>query len=364
MGASNSKSRLKYKHLASATSIRLVVIHPGSGATPLECHLLHTQLGEMGYEALSYEWKEASDDDPSIIVNGKNITVRKNLFDALKQIRLPKTDRYIWIDALCINQTCVKERNAQIQIMGQIYSGASRVIVWLGNAMDDSDTAMTMLQDITAQVVLRKNHRISDEEYDHQLGQLSNDYDHKDWKSLVALCQRPYWSRIWVLQEVHLSKSYEIRCGDKFIDGTDFQHSIVHFSGGIIKTEISAEYCRLISQSAMATQRLAKEISPEGNTLRRWIIATSSTGFVSTNPHDMVYALLGVAGDWQAGKIVLVPDYDKPLLDLFFDAVRIVEAKPIGTSSTKALRMLAERFGCTTDPSVKKFLSELEIKRY
>ncbi|KAG4028112.1 hypothetical protein MFRU_024g00820 [Monilinia fructicola] len=359
MGILHSKTRLKYKPLKSATAIRLAVIHPGSNDNPIECHLIHAKLGETAYEALSYEWKEASQNDPMIIVNDKRIIIRKNLYHALKQIRLPETYRYIWIDALCINQRKIKERNSQVQIMGQIYSGASKVIVWLGNAEDNSDNAIKMLQDVSAQVVLNHTQQISYEEYEDQLDQLSSDYKHEDWKALVALCQRPYWSRIWVLQEVHLAKSYEVRCGSRFIGGVEFQSSITLFSASVIKTDISADYCRIISQSAVAAHRLAKEISAENNTLRRWIIVTSSGGFVSKKPHDMIYALLGVSSDWQNGEVVLIPDYKKPLLDLFLDVVPIVKSKPPGTSAVKALRTLADLFKCTTDYRVKEILSQL-----
>lgn len=72
----------------------------------------------------------------------------------------------------------------------------------------------------------------------------------------------------------------------------------------------------------------------------------------------MVYALLGVSGDI---KTALRPDYDEPLPDLFFDAVQIIKSKPVETSAIKALRVLAESFECTTDPSVKAFLSKLEV---
>ncbi|KAB8291751.1 hypothetical protein EYC80_006546 [Monilinia laxa] len=360
MGILNFKTKLKYKPLKSTTAIRLVVIHPGSGDNPMECHLIHTEVGETAYEALSYEWKESSQNGPMIIVNDKRIIIRENLYHALKQIRHPETDRYIWIDALCINQRKVKERNAQVQIMGDIYSGASKVIVWLGNAEDKSDDAIKMLQDISAQVVLKRTEQISDEEYENRLGHLSNNYSHKDWKALVALCQRPYWSRIWVLQEVHLAKTYEVRCGSKFIGGAEFQSSIAPFAAGVIKTDISSDYCRIISTSAVAAHRLAKDISSQSNTLRRWIIVTSSGGFISKKPHDMIYALLGVSRDWQNGEVALIPDYKKPLLDLFLDVVPIVKSKPPGINAKKALRELAKLFKCTTDARVKEILSQLE----
>ncbi|TEY87375.1 hypothetical protein BOTCAL_0003g00560 [Botryotinia calthae] len=148
MDISNSKAKLRYRPLVSRTAIWLVMIHPGS-----RCHLLHTKLSEMDYD-ISYEWKDESDDDPTINLNGKDVIVRKNLHDALVQIRLSEAEQHTWIDALSINQFEIKERNAQIEIMGQIYSGASIVIVWLGNTAENSDTACKMLEEMAAQTVL------------------------------------------------------------------------------------------------------------------------------------------------------------------------------------------------------------------
>jgi hypothetical protein len=41
---------------------------------------------------------------------------------------------YLWIDAISINQETLEERNHQVGIMGEIYSRAECVIIWLGRA--------------------------------------------------------------------------------------------------------------------------------------------------------------------------------------------------------------------------------------
>ncbi|KAJ4289069.1 hypothetical protein N0V90_011411 [Kalmusia sp. IMI 367209] len=66
-----------------------------------------------------------------MILNNKHISVTKNLYDALRHIRSENSNREIWVDALCINQADVKERNHQVSLMGDIYSSAELVINWL-----------------------------------------------------------------------------------------------------------------------------------------------------------------------------------------------------------------------------------------
>ncbi|KAF2621405.1 HET-domain-containing protein, partial [Macroventuria anomochaeta] len=87
------------------------------------------------YKAVSYVWGNAVK-TKEILLNGKAFTVRMNLHSFLQQLI---KDRSIWsclggywIDAICIDQTNVAERNYQVALMGKIYSRAFSVIVWLG----------------------------------------------------------------------------------------------------------------------------------------------------------------------------------------------------------------------------------------
>lgn len=58
----------------------------------------------MPYHALSYTWGKP-DFTSRIVCNGVIYTITQNLFDALRHMREEKIDRFLWIDALCINQT-------------------------------------------------------------------------------------------------------------------------------------------------------------------------------------------------------------------------------------------------------------------
>jgi hypothetical protein len=68
--------------------------------------------------------------------------VTTNLYAALLHLRNSSLERIIWIDAICIDQKNDEERAQQIQLMAKIYSQASRVLVWLGEAADNSDQAL------------------------------------------------------------------------------------------------------------------------------------------------------------------------------------------------------------------------------
>jgi hypothetical protein len=72
-----------------------------------------------------------------------------NLLDALRRLRSTSKSRLLWIDAICINQRNLDERAEQVPLMGKIYSGASKVVVWVGEEDDASRVAMKIFRDGT-----------------------------------------------------------------------------------------------------------------------------------------------------------------------------------------------------------------------
>ncbi|OTA98773.1 hypothetical protein M426DRAFT_69170, partial [Hypoxylon sp. CI-4A] len=113
----------------------------------IECEVTHHSLASSPkYAAPSYTWGA---DLPSreIKINGKNVLIRENLHCFFQQFldhsyshEHPTT--FWWIDALCINQSDIQERNSQVAQMRQIYNQAQHIVIWLGPAADDSDLAM------------------------------------------------------------------------------------------------------------------------------------------------------------------------------------------------------------------------------
>lgn len=133
-------------------SIRLLRLLPHQDRNAeIHCELfeyvLENSHGSNLYEALSYVWGEANDKLP-IFVNGLRLDVTFNLRAALVQLRNHTLDHVLWIDALCIDQQNQAEKEHQIQVMAMIYSQAYRVLVWLGEAADNSDLVFREIQSV------------------------------------------------------------------------------------------------------------------------------------------------------------------------------------------------------------------------
>lgn len=164
--------------------IRLLEIHPGGFDIDLECTLFKSSLdSNTVYQALSYHWGDSTC-RCLVTVNGQTLSITTNLYVALRHLRHQELRIIIWCDAICINQADVKERNQQVHKMTRIYSSASQVLAWLGPAEGDSDIAMDVLGCIISG------------EFD-----ISREYFRQGTRALIDIFRRPWWSRVWIVQE-------------------------------------------------------------------------------------------------------------------------------------------------------------------
>lgn len=80
-----------------------------------------------GYTALSYTWGSATE-TRKILIDGTWFSVRQNVWNFFQQTRIGRRWRFIWIDALCIDQNNPVERNHQVNMMRAIYSSVCSLL--------------------------------------------------------------------------------------------------------------------------------------------------------------------------------------------------------------------------------------------
>jgi hypothetical protein len=178
-------------------SIRTLQILPRLAASGMiQCEITHTTIEQGDYHCLSYAWGEP---EPcrTIMVNGKRFTVRQNLYDFLCEARtsIRPSPRW-WIDAICIDQQNGLERNHQVQQMGQIYSKANCVYIWLGK-LEFIPSIKSLLS--PPPLPFRRE------------GKRQYRYERCE----KDIYQNAYWGRAWVVQEITLAKTLKV-----FIKGT------------------------------------------------------------------------------------------------------------------------------------------------
>jgi len=325
-------SAIKYRLLANFQAIRLVILEPGSEDDPITCRLFHAELGHQDYEALSYEWGDASSTDPEITIDHTEVRIRQNLHDALWNLRLENDERCLWIDSMCINQSDVLERNHQVELMGKIYSQSKNTIAWLGVARNNSNDAMDKLLEFDGFLNSRGKEYIDllvegkGESSAYRPGKVYVQTTQLD--AIIAMANRSYWSRMWIVQEIQLPKQLMLHCGAKSISPLSF------FSFLEMATVNQGSYGYDLEGTLaffLLGRRHDKKQSRK-DTLHDWLsgcLAQPTSGlakpFTCSEPRDMVYALLGVSSDCQNGE--LRPDYAKPLIDVYMDVYEIISRR-------------------------------------
>jgi len=101
---------------------------------PITCSLVEVTLDDHPiYEALSYVWGDPKLQS-TLQIEGARLKVTNNLELALRYLRLPDKPRTIWVDAICIDQSNIEERNQQVRLMKSIYSFCAVDLVWVGES--------------------------------------------------------------------------------------------------------------------------------------------------------------------------------------------------------------------------------------
>jgi len=197
-------------------TIRLVTLEPGDASESIRCNLQSHALDDEcpAYVALSYAWgaKERYND---IQINGMSFPVGRNLWHFLHQMRMQRQDALFWIDAISIDQANVLEQNHQVQMMREIYTQACCVWVWLGKA-DDATMSDVAMQYLDTRVTLN--------------GKDVNPkkiWNARKAKAILRLCEKEYWRRIWIVQEVLLAKEVKILCGGRCVQWIKLQKLLV-----------------------------------------------------------------------------------------------------------------------------------------
>ncbi|KAF4630468.1 hypothetical protein G7Y89_g7672 [Cudoniella acicularis] len=270
--------------------------------------------GHPRYNALSYCWGSDANPRP-ISVNGKVIVVHSNLEAALRELQSYRGDMLLWADRLCINQKDDDEKTLQVQQMRHIYTEASLVFAWLGEAADDSDLIMDHFQSIGEDIFPGSRGML---ETEGQLDQIL--LAHKTPESRRALsnafkhfCQRPYWQRLWIIQEFALAQEVVIACGDRQVT---FQQLLTccHFitrprsyfkRTNALTNTLAPDAITEIIEAVVQTYSAATPSFMQGVIMIRERPGTWNPGARTTS--SVVFATLGLANN--AEEFPMLPDY-------------------------------------------------------
>ncbi len=326
-----------YTALAERTSmIRLVELLPGGTIDQIRCRIHHVDLDNLPrlpsnsfrritYEALSYTW-DSQVFYQYVWCDDKVMPITQNLFNALKRIRLPGSSILLWVDAICINQTDVAERNHQIGLMRQIFNHASQVVAWLGEEDTDTKSAFALVEKISAATTSVSPEAVRDNFWtprfmeDMGLPQLPS----TQWYTLSKLFGRAYFKRIWVIQELVVSTNVIARYGSLTIRWEHIDHV-----GRLLLATGWRRAFNIRSRTSPRAPVFQKTISnikrsfselQGGRGMTLGLLLCVTRRFLATDPRDKVVALVGLANNVTAQNAQpILPNYSKSTADVYKD---------------------------------------------
>jgi hypothetical protein len=264
---------------------------------------------DYSYEALSYVWGEENPPGRVWIGNACSayLEITPNLESALRYLRYQDRRRTLWIDAICIDQQNVPERNSQVQMMGSVYSNAQKVLIWLG--LSEGNECL--------------------DEFDHMLDYPRSPHDLasdkiRNW-TCYQLLSRSWFERTWTVQELALSRHDPIvHVGKYSFSWEDIwdQAQIPLFLESVSDETFTnvQDGMRLLQDVRVAThlqnQDNSERVLP---TLAHQVARTLHLS--ATDPRDKIYGLLGISS-LKTG--VLVPDYNKSCQEVFSEALALM----------------------------------------
>lgn len=363
-----------------STHIRLIYLSPADPGNPskisLEMKAVPVDHPPKNYAALSYAWGQAVFTFP-VTLNSRRFLITPSLAEALLQLGPERRSIPIWIDQICIDQSSIAERNAQVSLMSKIYSQATQVLIWLGPAADGSDELMdgfVLAGEKAAaceveELLTKENwpkffqwtsgQELDDGSHRRPFADLCSEVHHLlEAQPLKAWFLRSWFHRVWIVQEYCLARDVIFLCGGKSAsaDHVKLAWTVWQFGAeskvpkpegmfpmGVENIQQQLDFARGW-QAWMDHLKLLQElqslnpITPLANTRKKKQSygQGKSQGFKhfellkmfskgqrqSTDARDWIYGLIALPNDMD--KLRVVPDYSLPYDVVFAKYTRII----------------------------------------
>ena len=279
-------------------TIRVLRILPGKSGSVIRCELTHQPLRD-DHTCLSYAWGDEHD-PKTILVNGKKLTIRRNIFDFLHLARKHKLRHQLWIDAICIDQSNTNEKNHQVRQMGQIYQQARLVLIWTG--------AILSWNQLMIHYIKRFIYKLFNS------FRFVGIYNPRRRRALrytlfgdgSPITQSEYWTRMWVVQEVLLARRASVFIGSSKLS-----------VAGVLDVAWAAGPPDYID-SLNGCWNFAFYMRLANNTLSKLLVHFGNQQ--CTDRRDRIYSLLGLVDLGNAFRV----DYREDVITVFMRATQSI----------------------------------------
>ncbi|KAJ3578017.1 hypothetical protein NPX13_g2549 [Xylaria arbuscula] len=318
------------------SEIRLLDLHPGSTTNEIRCTLRTVAFDKKPiFDALSYVWGDPKDTKP-IIVDEQPFQATVNLEAALRAVRDTRKVRVLWVDAICINQDDIDEKNVQVGKMHLVFSRARRVLAWMGPSNPDVELAESWIRTYTSRwpftssqswywISLNIRALFSVRaKYEKHLATI------RAFVGFLEFLNNPYWKRLWTFQEYYLAArrpvcllggratqhvrflgvdpfiiddSLEASCEAANLTNSPLGRSLIEREPGWwrsfeVQVQVVGAKLRSLDRTiggCKTTYKLSPDEFFRGDEIAVWYLILQTSWHECSHPHDAIYALYGLS---------------------------------------------------------------------
>jgi hypothetical protein len=319
------RQHYKYKPLQRPDEIRLLKLSRGLPFTQCSCELESFKPGDRPtYESISYTWGDP-EKNRKISMDGCVMNVTQNVHDVLQDRRSFWMNRWIWIDAICINQADLEEKSEQVRRMQSIYRSASRVIVWLGQS-DDAQVAIDFIMELWNEVLKFSKHPDPASQITAFATEVGKAENTKKLSAVLNLFRQPWFNRIWVIQEVVVTVPVHVVYSGRYLSFEILMQIIEIFATPEMLTILPSGPFPLKRQpmpNSFESGRHMLQLRMDhvlGKPILLEDVITACSRYQATDPRDKVFALVGMASD--ALDESIQPDYHKSVSEVYISMAK------------------------------------------
>ena len=260
---------------------------------------------QASYEAVSYTWGKDGRDS-SILVGCSQLRVTKSVYSIVSSMTPLRGTCLLWVDFICINQKDNAEKSSQVRMMREIYSRAAQVLVFLSSGRMDPQSCTMAKQHLE---MLAAQSRRGERNFSNFYGEI-NEFSQSvtrspGWTELGKLLNHPYWSRVWIIQEVAVAKTLKVIYGQVEMQWEDLvvyaMSSADLGTANVVDTNLDIslaslqEICVSVAGVADICRVHSMRADFQGDRKRTLAdLLLASSPHLATNKLDHVYALQGL----------------------------------------------------------------------
>jgi len=278
----------------------------------------------LDYEALSYCWGESLD-STLIYHDDRVFHARINMVQALQRFRLHDRSRFLWVDAICIDQSSSAERNHQVSKMDQIYQRSKCTLIWLG--CGDSRTVRGLE---CVQILLNIKEHLEKNGPENISPQALTKYkiasmDNPIMRAFLTLQSNPWFTRVWIIQEVAMASQATITLGASTVKWMEFFNARdIAVKIGILTMAVD-DVCNGTFSISMARYIIENRhmLGTEEQALLPLLLRHRKFG--ATDPRDKVFGLYGLFPPSKyCHPLLLRPNYDSSIVELYSKVAKCI----------------------------------------